>query len=118
MKIAGLIIAMFLTICVFAQSEKQEKVDRIPNGEKPECIIWPAEVAKITPVVFNSDEYYRTQVKQPYGISFQLPCGNSDFDLDAYIISRGPEPLNENLPFVNTLRGSVYTFDYLRYQVR
>jgi hypothetical protein len=114
MKYILSILFSFAGLAVFAQNE--EPVEQV-NEAEPGCVIWPLEL-KVIPQVFDADAYYRSQVVQPHGLTYQLPCGNSDFDLDAYILSQGPLPLNEDLPLINTLNGAVFTFDYIRPTVR
>jgi hypothetical protein len=104
MKYIFSILFLIVGCAVFAQDEKP--IEQV-NEVEPGCVIWPLEL-KPVPVVFDADAYYRSQVVQPYSLTYRLPCGNSDFDLDAYILSQGPLPLNEDLPFVHTLNGAVF----------
>jgi hypothetical protein len=114
MKYILSILFLFAGLAVFAQNE--EPVEQV-NEAEPGCVIWPLEL-KVIPQVFDADAYYRSQVVQPHGLTYQLRFGNSDIDLGAYHLYQDPIPLNEDLPLVNTLNGAVFSFDYIRPTMR
>ena len=103
---------------VHAQNENEHQTIQVLEIPEPGCIIWPALPEIETTINFDADQFYREQIKQPYGIVLRLRCGNSDFDYDEYRKSRGPEPLNQDFPITSTLTGTVFTFDYLRPSAR
>ena len=115
------IITLFALALGFSTMAQQEEVKIATIDDSPEigCII---PLKTIEPIVYawDADGYYRTQVVQP-AIAWnihRLHCGNSNFDYDAYYQSLGPQPLNEDLPFVHTLTGAAFTFDYIRNTAR
>ena len=106
MKKIVLLTFLFIGFVASAQNEKgaSGEIITVEKEEKPECIIWPLKI-KSVPMVFNADAYYRSQIKQPWvsaGCAYQDPV----------------KALSKDRPFIHTINGSVYTFDYLRYQVR
>ena len=106
---------LFSFVVGFAQAQDNQKQEPVKVKEVPEtgCIIWPVEPPKTVPHIFDADEYYRHQIVQPFYVqdeaSKQDPCHYRSF-------TKGV--LDEDLPFVNTLTGTVFTFDYLRNSVR
>lgn len=108
MKNTILLFALFLGFATFGQDKPVEEIKTLKIQEpKDVCILWPAEL-KSPPLVFNADDYYRGQVVQA---PFEYKVGTSQ-------AGTGSMPLSEDLPFVHTLNGSVYTFDYLRNSIR
>lgn len=106
---------VFLLAVAFAQAQDNQPQKPVKVKEVPEagCIIWPAELPKPVPHIVDADEYYRNQIVQPFYVrdeaSKQDPCHYHGF-------TKGV--LDEDLPFINTLTGTVFTFDYLRNSVR
>lgn len=99
---------MKTTITIFAialalGAAAQEELKTIVLKESEIGCIIPPRSIEPTVYVWDADAYYRAQIKQPI-------LSNEQF--------YGTMPLSEDLPFVHTLRGSVYTFDFLQYTVR
>lgn len=105
-------ITLFAIVVVFGATAQEVKI--------PEQVEFVHVAPRPVPFVFDADAYYRSQVAQP-AIAWNihsLHCSNSNFDYDTYYKSLGPQPLNEDLPFVHTLTGAVFTFDYIRPMAR
>jgi hypothetical protein len=97
MKNALLIFALFLG---FAASAQETKIIEPDKTWVTTCI--PRALHVEIPVVFSADAYYRTQLRKPIG----------EFN------SLQNWALSKELPFMHTITGSVYTFDFIRYTVR
>ena len=82
-------------------------------------VVKPLELAQPF-IAFSADEYFRAQIIQPniFWDIQRFGCGLSNFQAQNYWESLGPRPLYQDLPFVHTLTGAVFTFDYLRLSVR
>ncbi len=112
---------IFVAFTAFGQEEANENIQE-KGSQEPEigCIIWPEEIA-IRQLAFNVDDYFRSQIVQPYSLITRFPCGNISKEArERYFEKKSKRvgPLNQDLPFMHTLTGSVYTFDYFRNSVR
>jgi len=106
MKNILLLFVLLLGFAAQAQEKPAEEIKTIKIEDPGKiCILWPQELKPI-PLVFNADDYYRSQVVQ---VPSEVKVGTTPV---------GSMQLSEDLPFVHTINGSVYTFDFLRYSVR
>lgn len=96
------IIALFACLITLGAIAQNETETRVLEKSEIVCII-PQK--RIEPIVYQWDAnaYHRAQLKQPVLTNEQI---------------YGTMPLSEDLPFVHTLRGAVYTFDYIRATAR
>lgn len=85
---------------VMAQAQNQEGTTTIERDEIT-CIIQPKHLP--IKVLIDVRYFFRAQIIQPTAVN-ELPNGTM--------------PLSEDLPYVQTIRGAVYTFDHIRYTVR
>ncbi len=104
MKNALLIFALFLGFAATAQEENtvKETVLKLDSTWVTTCI--PRALHVEIPVVFSADDYYRTQLKKPISDFINLYNWNG--------------ALSKELPFMHTINGSVYSFEFIRYTVR
>ncbi len=102
------IIAIFIGFTAFGQEEANENIQE-KGSQEPEigCIIWPEDI-KVRPLAFSADDYFRAQI---------LP-NNYETNINVFGSPNGSMPLSKDLPFVHTIRGAVYTADYLKYTPR
>ena len=106
MKIVSLLIALFFIIPAFAQESKVITVDKIKplNTKRDIMKHGPDFVHEIkTPRCLDAIVWPNFVSIQPSEVN-ELPNGTL--------------PLSKDLPFVHTIRGAVYTYDHLKYQVR
>lgn len=102
MKNTLLIFAFFLGFGVFAQSETAKVVDLAVSDRA----LKPSE-AQTNQETFDADEYYRTQVQQPWVEEHPvwLFTGCMFYRLSEEAIAemrKKPWPLCEGLPFIHT----------------
>ena len=99
MKARTTIIMMAFALSAFAGNPETKQV------EKDIKTVQQLELRSIPEVIseWDTDRYFRGAFIQPTEVN-ELPNGTM--------------PLSEDLPFVHTIRGSVYTADFLRYTVR
>jgi hypothetical protein len=104
MKNTLLIFALFLGFTAFSQEKPNQEITvKVLEGPADTCILWPADIEpKLLPKNVAIDNYYRTQIVKPIGEFHEL----KDWKL------------SEDLPFMHTVNGAVYSFDYLRYRGR
>ena len=116
----GVILGFLLFVAQWACAQSENGPEKLLKSvEETEigCIIWPAELPKSVPMVFDADDYYRRQIDQPWEevhCFSGIPLTKNGIDFERF----KPGPLNEDLPLVHTLTGSIFTFDYLRPSVR
>lgn len=104
MKNTLLIFAIFIGFVAFGQEKPAEEI-KITKIEGPgdTCILWPAVLEpRMLPKNVVIDHYYRAQLKKPIGEFHELKDWKLSYDL----------------PFMHTVNGAVYGFDYLRYRGR
>ena len=102
MKTIITLSAMVIALGAFGQEEKNltENNLRICHDGVTEICIDGVRLENMT---FSFFRVFEPQIIQPTTVN-ELPNGTM--------------PLSEDLPFVHTIRGSVYTADFLRYTVR
>ena len=103
MKAIFTILAAMLVLNVFGQEKAEEKETnlRICGSESELVYIDGIKHRTLECYTFYSIESSR--VIQPTAVN-ELPNGTM--------------PLSEELPYVHTIRGAVYTYDHIRYTVR
>ena len=85
---------------LFAQEGETPKTVMLDQAETG-CIIQPKHIEPVRLV--DANYCFRAQIIQPTQVN-ELPNGTM--------------PLSEDLPYVQTIRGVVYTFDHIRYTAR
>ena len=91
---------LFSGFGLFAQEKQTNGTVSIERKEIG-CIIQPRYIEPVRIVDVNY--YFRAQILQPTTVNEQ---------------PNGTMPLSKDLPYVQTIRGAVYTFDYIRYTAR
>jgi hypothetical protein len=104
MKKTITLIAIALALGAAAQEELKTIV--LKESEIG-CIIPPRSIEPVA-FVWDADAYYRSQVV-PLSYESVVNCFGEPF---------GSVAIDEDLPFVHTLTGAAYTFDYIRPMAR
>jgi len=104
MKNTILIFALFIGFAAFGQEGSAEEIKVVKiEGAGETCILWPRDLEpRMLPTNLAVDYYYRAKITKPIGEFHEL----KDWKL------------SEELPFMNTVNGAVYSFDFLRYRGR
>ncbi len=96
-----IIITLVAFVIAFGAKAQEKKVERIIEKVEIDCVI-PLRNNEKDLVVRNIDDFYRTKITRPV----------------AEFHSLNNWQLSQKLPFMHTINGSVYSFEFLRYQVR
>ena len=103
MKTLFTALATILVLGVFAQDKTEEKENNLRICAGGGELVYIDGVKPRTLECYSFYTIESSRVIQPTEVN-ELPTGTM--------------PLSEDLPFVHTIRGTVYTADHLRYTVR